>query len=93
MADTKLRALESELGAAVHKLLADVRRLTDENAKLASEKAQLEARLERGGDGEASELLRLQRLTLKALQHKYRRLLLYTDDLQRQLKTGAITPS
>ena len=133
--DVKLLELESELGRAVEKLWADVRRLETENFGLREQRDLLEARLhgsedafaafkldkgcsrsvrdagtqteystnfdcsvgelaelqteiatERRWKEEAIDILQLQRETVKALQNKYRRVLLFADELQRKLK-------
>jgi regulator of replication initiation timing len=87
----KVLRLESELGSVYELVRIEMESLQAENASLRVENSQLKERLnERCADlewkEEVSRILILQRDTLREFQRKYRRALLYADELQKRLR-------
>jgi len=89
MMPEKVLQLETELETVLEKVKTDVLALREENAALRIKNLEIVtfAENERKWKEEASALILLQRATLQEFQKKYRRALLYADDLQKRLKT------
>lgn len=87
--------LETELETVLARVSGEMISLQDENKRLKEENVRLNANhleivtpeISSKWKEEASELLLLQRETLRELQRKYRRALLYADELQKRLNS------
>ena len=87
--------LETELETVLARVSGEMISLQDENKRLKEENVRLSANhleivtpeISSKWKEEASELLLLQRETLRELQRKYRRALLYADELQKRLNS------
>ena len=84
----KIFALETELETVLVKVQAEMLSLREENEFMKNEIGRLtdQRDIETKWKSEASEILLLQRETLREFQRKYRRALLYADELQKRLK-------
>ena len=96
----KIFTVETELETVLEKVRLEVTGLREENENLKSENLRLHQLLTASKETakettketdlkwkeEASELLLLQRETLREFQRKYRRALLYADELQKRLR-------
>lgn len=89
----KVFTLETELETVSTRLTGELLLLRDENKRLREENTRLSSQnleiasveISSKWKEDASELLLLQRETLRELQMKYRRALLYADELQKRL--------